>query len=499
MASRRTRRDRPSSVSIRLACNLLASPTMSTRISFLGAAETVTGSRYLVESGRARVLVDCGLFQGYKRLRDRNWASLPFDPKSLDAVVLTHAHVDHTGYLPKLCKGGFQGPVYCTRGTRDLLQILLPDCGYLQEEDARRANKYGYTRHRPAEPLYTRDDAERSLAQLRPVGFDRRFDVAAGVSGTFSRAGHIVGSACLALRAGRITITFSGDVGRSHDPIMKPPAPLAATDYLVIESTYGDRRHPAEDVTETLARVVTETARRGGAIVIPAFAVGRAQHLLHLIATLRQESRIPDLPVFLDSPMAIQATEIFCKHTDDHHLSEDQCRAMCAAARYSRTPEDSKAIDRSSGPMIIVSASGMATGGRVLHHLRRFLPDESSTVLIVGYQAAGTRGRSLVDGVDELKIHGQYVTVRARVVQVQGLSAHADYAEMIDWLRPSELAPKRVFVTHGEPAAADAFRRRLRDTFGWEVMVPSMESSVELEGDATPTGLQQRARTANAT
>ncbi|MCA9674677.1 MAG: MBL fold metallo-hydrolase [Dehalococcoidia bacterium] len=454
---------------------------MTTRIQFLGATDTVTGSRYLVEARDARVLVDCGLFQGYRKLRERNWAGVPFDVSSLDAVVLTHAHIDHTGYVPKLCKLGFQGPIYCTHGTADLLQILLPDSGYLQEEDARRANKYGYTRHRPAEPLYTKRDAERSLGQLRPVGFGEPFEVASGVTGRFTRAGHILGSACLALRADGATTTFSGDVGRPRDPIMKPPAPLAPTDYLVIESTYGDRRHPAEEVADVLARVVTDTVERGGVIVVPAFAVGRAQHLLHLVATLRAQRRIPELPVFLDSPMAISATKIFCRHVEDHRLSEHECHAMCNSAHYTRTPDESKAIDRRSGPMLVISASGMATGGRVLHHLRCFLPDAKNAVLIVGYQASGTRGRSLVDGADELKIFGEYVPVRARVEQVQGLSAHADYAEMLDWLRPSGLSPRRVFVTHGEPAAADAFRRRLRDTFGWDVVVPEMEEGYALE------------------
>ena len=451
------------------------------RIRFLGAADTVTGSRYLVETGGARVLVDCGLFQGYKKLRERNWAAPPFDPASLDAVVLTHAHIDHTGYVPRLCKLGFRGPILCTRGTRDLLQILLPDSGFLQEEDARRANKYGYTRHRPAEPLYTRADAEASLAQLRPVPFSERFDVARGVTGTFRRAGHILGSASLALEAGAVTSTFSGDVGRPADPIMRPPEPLGPTDYLVIESTYGDRRHPPEEVAQSLERVVHETVKKGGMILVPAFAVGRAQHLLHLLATLRAERRIPALPVFLDSPMAIAATSLFCDHKDDHRLSDEQCRAMCFGVTYTRTPDESKAIDRRAGPMVVVSASGMATGGRVLHHLRRFLPDERNTVLVVGYQAAGTRGRSLVDGADELKIHGEYVPVRARIVQVEGLSAHADYAEMIAWLQQSRLAPRRVFVTHGEPAAADAFRRRLRDTFGWDAVVPD-------DGSAWPLG-----------
>jgi metallo-beta-lactamase family protein len=454
---------------------------MVTRIRFLGAADTVTGSRYLVETDGARVLVDCGLFQGYKKLRERNWADPPFDPASLDAVLLTHAHIDHSGYLPKLVKLGFRGRVHCTSGTRDLLSILLPDSGHLQEEDAKRANKYGYTRHRPAEPLYTQADAERCLPQLGAWPLGERFEPAAGVTATFTRAGHIIGSACLALRIGGTTITFSGDVGRPNDPLMKPPAPLAATDYLVVESTYGDRRHPPADVTETLARVVNQTAEEGGVILVPSFAVGRAQHLLHLLARLRTHHRIPDVPIYLDSPMSIDATAIFRDHEDDHRISRAECDAMCRVAEYARTPDDSKAIDRRRGPMIVISASGMATGGRILHHLRRFLPDRRNTVMFVGYQAAGTRGRALVDGADEIKIHGEYVPVKARVVLAEGLSAHADYAELIAWLGQAKLSPRRVFVTHGEPAAADAFRRRLRDAFGWDAVVPDDGSTWVLE------------------
>ena len=462
----------------------------STRLRFLGAAETVTGSRYLVETGEARVLVDCGLFQGWKKLRERNWAPLPLSPSSLDAVVLTHAHIDHSGYLPRLASAGFSGPVHCTRGTRDLLHILLPDAGHLQEEEARHANLRGYSKHRPALPLFTRAQAERCLEQLVPAPYGERFEVAPGVSARFTRAGHIVGAACLELRAGEVTIAFTGDVGRPGDPIMKPPDPLGPADYLVTESTYGDRRHPAEVVNGVVERVVNQTAERKGVLLVPAFAVGRAQHLLHILSQLRRDRRIPDLPVFLDSPMAIDATGLFCEHREDHLLGEEECRRMCAGVQYTRTADESKAIDRASGPMIVSSASGMATGGRVLHHLRRFLPEETTTVLFTGYQPAGTRGRSLVDGADEVKIHGQYVPVRARVVQIESLSAHADYREMLDWLARGSLAPRGVFVTHGEPSAADAFRRLLRDRFGWDAQVPGLGDSFAL----APDGFEPMAR-----
>lgn len=442
------------------------------KLSFLGAAETVTGSRYLIESASSRILVDCGLFQGWKKLRERNWAAFPVEPASLDAIVLTHAHIDHSGYLPRLRNLGFEGPVYCTRGTRDLLQILLPDAGYLQEEAARHANRYGYSKHTPALPLYTREDAERSLSSLSPVAFYETFEAAPGITARFGRAGHIVGSAFVELRVGERSIAFSGDVGRPQDPIMKPPDALSRADYLVLESTYGDRRHSGEDIEQALAQAINTTFERGGVTIVPSFAVGRTQHLLHLLARLRAQGRIEPMPIFLDSPMAISATELFHAHVSEHRLSSADAEAMSNIAEYSHTADDSKAIDRRSGPMIIISASGMATGGRILHHLRRFLPDKRNTVLFVGYQAAGTRGRSLVDGADEIKLLGVYVPVQAQVVQLPGLSAHADYRELLAWLRPIEPAPQRVFVTHGEPAAADAMRRQLRDVLGWEAVVP---------------------------
>lgn len=454
------------------------------RILFAGATGTVTGSRYLVEIGGSAVLVDCGLFQGLKSLRERNWAPLPFDLARVDAVVLTHAHIDHSGYLPKLVKAGFRGRIWCTRGTSDLVRILLPDSGFLQEEEARRANKYGYSKHRPALPLYTRADAERCLAQLRPIGYRETFEPVRGVTARFTRAGHILGSACLTLSDGRHTVGFSGDVGRALDPVMRAAEPLPRCDTLIVESTYGDRKHPEEDVGAQLGAIVRATVARAGTLVIPAFAVGRAQHLLHLLAELKAQGTIPEtLPVYLDSPMATNATDLFCRHPDDHKLSREQCRRMCELPVYTATAEQSKEIDRTSESKVIISASGMATGGRILHHLRRFLPESKNTVLLVGYQAAGTRGRALLERTDELKLYGQYVTVRAEVKHLQGLSAHADYSELLAWLRASEISPRQVFVTHGEPGPADAMRRRIRDTLGWPAVVPRQGEVVDLGGE----------------
>jgi metallo-beta-lactamase family protein len=451
-----------------------------TRISFLGAAGCVTGSKFLVETERARVLVDCGLFQGEKSLRLRNWQPTPFAPSSLDAVVLTHAHIDHTGYLPRLREQGFRGRAHCTAGTRDLLEVLLPDSGHLQEEAARFANRHGISRHHPALPLYSEAEARASLELLAAQGFTE-FELAPGMSARFSRAGHIVGSACVQLRTPHETIVFTGDVGRPFDPIMRPPEAAPAGDFLVVESTYGDRRHPSESVFDALARHVCEAAATGGVILVPAFAVGRAQHLLHVLAELRRRQRIPELPIFLDSPMAIDATELFCRHVEDHRLSRSECEALCKLATYTRTADESKAIDRRAGPMIVVSASGMLNGGRILHHLRRFLPDPRTLVLLVGYQATGTRGRALLEGTSELKLLGQRVPVRGRVVQLPGLSAHADGAELVEWLRSSALAPRRTFVTHGEPTPAEGMRRRLANELGWLAVVPPDGSTWTLE------------------
>jgi metallo-beta-lactamase family protein len=441
-------------------------------LQFLGATDTVTGSKTSIEHDGHRILVDCGLFQGIKELRLRNWDRFAIDPASIDAVVLTHAHIDHSGYLPRLVRDGFTGPIYCSPGTRDLLRVLLPDSGHLQEEQARFLSRHGASRHNPVLPLYTEQEAVVALAQVRPIELGAPFDAAPGMRATLRRAGHIIGAASVRVEVAGRSVTFSGDVGRRDDPLMRAPEPIAATDVLVCESTYGDRRHSPVEALDQLATILDETFARGGVVVVPAFAVGRAQHLLHCVAQLRRSGRMRDVPVFLDSPMAIAATGIFVDNAGDHRLSEAECVEMCAAARYSNTPDDSKAIDASSGPMLIISASGMATGGRVLHHLVRFMPDPRNTILLVGFQSAGTRGRALLDGAEELKIFGDYIRVGARIAKIDGLSAHADWSEIVAWLEQSAVQPERVFVNHGEPASADALRRRLVERFGWTVTLP---------------------------
>jgi metallo-beta-lactamase family protein len=449
-------------------------------ITFLGATGTVTGSKYLVTSGSTRVLVDCGLFQGFKQLRLRNWAPLPVEPAAIDAVILTHAHIDHSGYLPRLVKGGFAGRVFCTAGTRDLCEILLPDAGYLQEEEARNANRHGYSKHRPALPLYTEEEARRALPRLTPVDYDDEQSLGNGLRLRFLPAGHIVGAAIVRVSDSESSLVFSGDLGRPHDPVMVAPAAIREADYLVLESTYGDRRHESSDPTVALANIINRTVQRGGVVLIPAFAVGRAQSLLYCLHVLKKTKAIPDVPVFLNSPMAVDATGIFCRHLGEHRLGQGECRQACAVARYVTTVEESKALNRRQGPMIVIAASGMATGGRVLHHLRAFAPDPNSTILFAGYQAGGTRGAAMVDGAEAIKIHGEYVPVRAEVVQLDGFSAHADYTEILHWLTHFENPPRQTFITHGEPAAADALRQRIEEQLGWCCQVPEYRQRVTL-------------------
>ena len=442
-------------------------------VQFCGATGTVTGSRYRVTRDRTSLLVDCGLFQGYKQLRLRNWARLPFDAPRITAVVLTHAHLDHSGYLPVLIRHGFNGPVYCTSGTRDLCRLLLPDSGRIQEEDAERANRRGYSKHHPALPLYTEAEAMRALEHLTVREYGTPFEAMTGIQASFRPAGHLLGSATVLIDDGHRRVLFSGDLGRPRDSIMKPPSAPVAANTLVLESTYGNRRHAVEDPERQLGEVIRRVSARGGVVVIPAFSVGRTQTLLWHLHRLRSAGGIPhDLPIFLNSPMARDATEIYRCHAGEHRLNADECAQMCGAAKVINTVDESRALNLRRGPMVILSAAGMATGGRVVHHLKAFAPDPANAIVLSGFQAGGTRGAALEAGAESIKIHGQYVPVRAEVISLGNLSAHADADEILQWLEKMPSPPRTVYLTHGEPAAADTLRRRIEERFGWDVRVP---------------------------
>jgi metallo-beta-lactamase family protein len=453
---------------------------MALRITFLGGAGTVTGSKYLVEGEDRRILVDCGLFQGTKALRQRNWAPFPIDARRIEAVVLTHAHLDHSGYLPLLVKQGFDRQVLCTGPTADFCRILLPDAGHLNERDADFANRHGFSKHRPPLPLYTEADAVRALANLKPLPFAESFPVAGKAIGRFRRAGHILGAATAQLDWAGRRLVFSGDLGRYEDATMVDPEPVEDADYLLIESTYGDRRHETRKPDDALEEIVGRTAARGGTVVIPSFAVGRAQSLLFHFHRLKAEGRLANVPIFLDSPMAVDAGEIFCRYLADHRLSAQQCRQSCAVAHYVRTVDESKELTASTLPKVIISASGMATGGRVLHHLKHYAPDPKNTLLFAGFQAAGTRGAAIVSGAQTVKIHGDYVPVRAEVRNLGMLSAHADCDELMRWLRGFRRPPRMTFIVHGEASAADALRDRIEAELAWACTVPDFGQRFEL-------------------
>ena len=449
-------------------------------LQFLGAAGTVTGSKTLVTSGGQRLLVDCGLFQGYKNLRLMNWEAFPFDPKQLDAVVLTHAHLDHSGALPLLVKQGYKGPIFATPSTIDVCNILLPDSARLQEEDAQYNNRHQSSKHKPALPLYTVEDADRALRQLVPLPFEEQIE-AAGLRIRLRTAGHIVGASSVELTSATTTVLFSGDLGRPDDPIMQPPSPIARADYVVVESTYGDRVHDAQDAQEVLGEAITRTAARGGIVVIPAFAVGRAQEVLYAIYRHKARGAIPKVPVYLNSPMAIDMTEVYQRYRSEHRLSVEECRGMCHVAKMVGTVEDSRALVAQRKPAVIVSASGMATGGRVLHHLKALAPDPRNTIVFAGFQAGGTRGGRIVAGERSIRIFGEQVAVNAEVVSLAGMSAHADAQQLMQWLATAPKAPRGVYLNHGEPAAADALRQRIEHELGWPVTVPRLGQTVEIE------------------
>jgi metallo-beta-lactamase family protein len=450
-------------------------------ICFLGATGTVTGSKYLVSSGATQILVDCGLFQGLKQLRLRNWDRLPVDLSTLSAVVLTHAHIDHSGYLPLLVKQGYKGRIYCSAATRDLCAILLPDSGRLQEEQAEYANKHEFSKHHPALPLYTQQDAEQALQHLVAVEFNHSISINHAVTMRLQPSGHIPGAATVELRDQQTSIIFSGDLGRPDDPIMNPPTPLDGADYVVLESTYGNRRHPVLDAQQVLGDIINRTVKRGGVVVIPAFAVGRTQMLLHYIRQLKDANTIPDLPIYLNSPMAVNATDIFYRHHLEHKLTLQQCEAACSVAKIVRSAEESKALNRRKGPMVIIAGSGMATGGRVVHHLKAYAPDPRNTILFAGFQAEGTRGAAMLKGAEIIKIHGEYVPVLAQIESIDSLSAHADYAQILEWLKKMKKAPRQVFVTHGEQEAALAMVQHIEEELHWSARVPDYMEIVQLK------------------
>ena len=454
---------------------------MTVSITFLGGTGTVTGSKYLVRHNGHCLLLDCGLFQGYKPLRLRNWAEFPVDPASIDAVLLTHAHLDHSGYLPLLAKDGYTKAIHCTPGTRDLCAILLPDSGYLQEEDAAYLNRHQLSRHAPALPLYTRQDALRCMKQFRTHAFHKRFEPIAGWHATYSHAGHILGAASVLLEVGGRRILFSGDLGRPDDLLMSPPEAPPPADTVLVESTYGDRQHPQEDMLEELRPALQRLAARGGVAVVPVFAVGRAQSVLHAIDRLKKQGDLPaSLPVFLDSPMAVSTTGLFERYPDEHRLTDAQVHALSHSATMVQTTDESKALARRHGSMVILSASGMATGGRVLHHLALYAGNHRNMVVLTGHQAPGTRGARIAGGEKSIRIHGQEINVRAEVVQLTSASAHADAGQTLAWMRSMAHTPEQVFVVHGEMQAADILRQRIAHELRWHATVPEHGSTLDV-------------------
>ena len=482
-----------------------------TSITFLGAAQTVTGSKYVLDTGQSRILVDAGLFQGLKELRERNWQNLSIAASEIHAIVLTHAHLDHCGYLPRLVSQGFKGRVFCTAGTKDLCNIVLPDSGRIQEEDAANANRHGYSKHEIALPLYTEADAFKALSLLQPVGYERAMPVAPDVEVDFISAGHLLGSAYARVKTGGLTILFGGDLGRFGRPVLPDPTMVDAADYLLVESTYGDRVHEDDHDGEKLAGLIRETAERGGKMIIPAFAIGRVEELLYWIKRLEDQKRIPVLPVFVDSPMAVEAlaryserlkeldpelqpekTDEVAPHSAAAHqprerrriqaLQEREVCVFCTERfRTIASSQESKELTASRMPAIVISSSGMATGGRVLHHLKAALPEERNTVLFAGFQAEGTRGRRLVDGEQSVKIHGQMIPVRARIARIDSMSAHGDSQEILRWLRGFKTAPKRTFLVHGEPPAMQALQSLVSRELTWQTHAPAWNEKVDLQ------------------
>lgn len=444
----------------------------------------MTGSRYLIEAGDKRVLVDCGLFQGYKNLRERNRDDFPVPADTIDYILLTHAHLDHSGYVPAMIRQGFKGKILCTTGTAELLSIMWPDSAYLLQEEAERANRKGYTKHSPATPIYTLAEVERALQLIQTVGFNKRVDLGSNISAEFHHAGHILGAASLQLRVNETSIHFSGDLGRTDDPLMNPPAKYAGSDILVVESTYGDKSHPKVDSAQELRDGIKPILERGGTVVIPAFAVGRTQALMLHIWRLMERGEIPKVPVYVNSPMAKNATEMYHRHQEEHRVDTSEFEAMYEVARMVQTVEESKELNENKAAKIIIAASGMMTGGRVLHHVKAFGTDPRNAIVITGYQAGGTRGRLLAEGSKTLRIFGQDVEITAQVIQLQSMSGHADSDQVLAWMKTADTKPKMTYVTHGEPAASDRLRFRIGSELHLKARAPFMNEIIDLDNPA---------------
>lgn len=450
-------------------------------IRFLGGAQTVTGSKYLVTYNDHQILVDCGLFQGLKELRLKNWDRFPIDPKTIEAVLLTHAHIDHSGYLPRLVREGFRGPIFASPATTELCKVMLMDSAHLQEEQAEWMNRRKISKHQPALPLYTTEDAEKCLDQFSPQRFDVPFQVTENFRARLMYGGHILGAAMILLESHKTRIGFSGDLGRPSDELLLPPSLLPEVDYLILESTYGDRRHSPTQPTNDLRDLVLDAVKNNGVVLIPAFTVGRTQMLMHALSELRRQGQIPKIPMYLNSPMATSATSIFYKYQELHKLTQQQCENMNNDFEYIKSVEESKLLNEKKGPMIIIAGSGMATGGRILHHLEAFAENPKNVIVLSGFQAAGTRGRLLQDGAKEIKLHGRLLPINATVKTIENLSAHADYAEIIDWLKKSNFKAKKVFITHGEPSSAIAMKSHLQTQFTIPCEIPAQDQQFVLE------------------
>tara|TARA_R110002094_G_scaffold2521_1_gene10185 strand:+ start:5939 stop:7324 length:1386 start_codon:yes stop_codon:yes gene_type:complete len=451
---------------------------------FLGAAGTVTGSRYLVEFGQRRILVDCGLFQGFKQLRRRNRKPFPVRPGMIDTMLLTHAHLDHSGYIPALVRAGFRGRVICTEASRELCGLILPDSGHIQEEEARHARRKGYSKHKNPKPLYTLKDAQAALERFQAVRFDHPVDLGDGITAHFIPAGHLLGAAQIRLTIGETVLHFSGDLGRQIDPLMRPPRRFEGADVLVCESTYGNRLHDPIDAEAELAPILKRVFARGGTVLIPSFAVGRAQGLMHHIARLQKRGEIPYVPTFLNSPMAVKATDIYHRFHEEHHVSAEDCLDMFKLAKRVNTVEESKELNTRHGPMIIISASGMLTGGRILHHIASFGGDARNAILLSGFQAGGTRGAALAAGADHLRIFGRDFPVNAEVIQLKAFSGHADAEELLNWMQGADQPPRMTYLTHGEPHASDTLRFRVEHELGWPARVPEHLETIRLNRPA---------------